>query len=117
MENDTNLKLVEELVNAKDELSGVRYDFAVTQVEYRQTRNNLNALIGIILNNTKLDYSETDLSLVNDNSILQFINFLEPDSYKDRLEELKKEAQENRDNAVAKIAENLKKEARKNGKS
>ena len=99
MENDTNLKLVEELVNAKDELSGVRYDFAVTQVEYRQTRNKLNALIGIILNNTKLDYSETDLSLVNDNSILAFVSFIDPDTYHDRLEELLRlKAEESKDN-------------------
>lgn len=89
MENEnTNLRLVEELVNAKDELSGVRYDFAATQVEYRQTRFYLGKLISVILANTKLDYSETDLSLVNDNSILAFVSFIDPDTYHDRLEEL-----------------------------
>lgn len=89
MENEnTILKLVEELANAKDELSGVRYDFATTQAELRRTRYDIRKLISIILNNTKLDYSETDLSLVNDNSILDFVRFIDPETYRDRLEEL-----------------------------
>ena len=89
MENEnTILRLVEELVSAKDEVSGVRSDYAASLVENRQTREKLDNLIDIILDNTKLDYSETDLSLVNDNSILAFVRFIDPDTYHDRLENL-----------------------------
>lgn len=89
MENEnTTLRLVEELISAKDEVSGVRSDYAASLVENRQTREKLDNLIDIILDNTKLDYSETDLSLVNDNSILAFVRFIDPETYRDRLEEL-----------------------------
>lgn len=89
MENEnTTLRLVEELVSAKDEISGVRYDYASLSADLRKTREYLDKLISIILDNTKLDYSETDLSLVNDNSILAFVRFIDPETYHDRLEDL-----------------------------
>lgn len=109
MENEnTTLRLVEELVSAKDEISGVRYDYASLSADLRKTREYLDKLISIILDNTKLDYSETDLSLVNDNSILAFVRFIDPDTYLDRLEELLRAKPEENTDSKSKKGESKK---------
>lgn len=116
MENENAIiKLVDELVNAQDNVSELRAIKSELTINYRKIRSELDKLIAVILNNCKLDYKEEDLDLKNDIPVLQYVKFIDPDTYADRLEELKKEAQE-RDNAAANLAENLKKEARKNGK-
>ena len=117
MENENAIiKLTEELVSSKDDQLSLVDNYARLKEKYYNVTNKLERLIAVILDNCKLDYKEEDLDLKNDIPVIQFINFMDPDSYKDRLEELKKEAQE-RESAAANLAENLKKEARKNGKS
>lgn len=116
MENENAIiKLVEELVNAQDNVSELRAIKSELTINYRRVSNELHKLITVILDNCKLDYKEEDLDLKIDIPVLQYVKFIDPDSYEERLEELKKEAQE-RDNVAANLAENLKKEARKNGK-
>ena len=117
MENENAIiKLTEELVSSKDDQLSLVDDYARLKEKYYNVTNKLERIIAVILDNCKLDYKEEDLDLNNDIPVLQYVKFIDPDSYEERLEELKKEAQE-RDNAAANLAENLKKEARKNGKS
>ena len=116
MENENAIiKLVEELVNAKDEVSRIREGKAEISTVFRRVNNVLDNLITVILENTKLNYTDSGLTIKEDDEILHYVKFLDPSAYEDRLEELKKEAQE-RDKAAANLAENVKKEARKNGK-
>lgn len=113
MENEnTTLRLVEELVSAKDELSGVQYNIAITQREYRETKEKLDNLIDIILDNCELDYTGETLSISDrKDKILAFVSFINPLTYRDRLEELSrlKDRQEE--------LERLKAEESKNNKS
>lgn len=111
MENENVIfKLVEELVTAQDNVTELRAIKSELTFDYRRVKRDLEKLISDILDNSRLDYKEEDLDLKNDTPILQLVKFLDPDSYEDRLEELKREAQEikQKDKPV--------KEARKDGK-
>ena len=54
-------------------------------------KNNLDALAYMIIDNAELNYKGKDLKISNEETILQFIKYLYPDIYKNKLEELKKE--------------------------
>lgn len=54
-------------------------------------KNNLEALVHLIIDNAELNYSGEDLRIANPETVLQFIKYLYPNTYKDKLEELKKE--------------------------
>ena len=53
-------------------------------------KNNLDILIHLIIDNAELSYSGDNLRITNDDTIIQFIKYLYPDTYKNKLEELKK---------------------------
>ena len=89
MENENAIiKLTEELVSSKDELLSLGNDYARLNEKYSNVSIKLGRLIKAIINNTKLDYSDKDLTIVNESEILQLIKFLEPSMYNSRLEEL-----------------------------
>lgn len=54
-------------------------------------KNNLEALVHLIVDNAELNYNGEDLRITNQETVLQFIKYLYPNTYKDKLEELKKE--------------------------
>lgn len=54
-------------------------------------KNNLNALVHLIIDNAELNYNKKDLRITNESTIVQFIKYLYPNIYKTKLEELKKE--------------------------
>lgn len=118
MENEnTNLRLVEELVNAKDEISGVRYDYALLQAENRKTRDNLDNLIDIILDNCELDYTGETLTISDrKDKILAFVSFIDPETYNDRREELSRLKDRQEELSRLKAEESKNKEVKKNGK-
>lgn len=54
-------------------------------------KNNLDALVHLIIDNAELNYTGENLRITNESTIIQFIKYLYPNTYKDKLEELKKE--------------------------
>ena len=54
-------------------------------------KNNLDALVHLIIDNAQLNYSGEDLRIANTETVLQFIKYIYPKTYKEKLEELKKE--------------------------
>ena len=54
-------------------------------------KSNLDALVHSIIDNAELNYTGGDLRIANPETVLQFIKYLYPNTYKDKLEELKKE--------------------------
>ena len=54
-------------------------------------KNNLDILIHLIIDNAELNYSGEDLRIANAETVLQFIKYIYPKTYKEKLEELKKE--------------------------
>lgn len=54
-------------------------------------KGNLDALVHLIIDNADLNYSGEDLRITNTETVLQFIKYLYPKTYKEKLEELKKE--------------------------
>lgn len=54
-------------------------------------KNNLDALVHLIIDNAELNYDKKELRISNDKTVLQFIKYIYPNTYKDKLEELKKE--------------------------
>lgn len=54
-------------------------------------KNNLDALIHLILGNSELNYMKDDLRITNETTIMQFIKYLHPSAYKEKLEELQRE--------------------------
>lgn len=54
-------------------------------------KNNLDVLVHLIIDNADLNYNGDDLRIANAETVLQFIKYLYPKTYKEKLEELKKE--------------------------
>ena len=54
-------------------------------------RSNLDALAHLIIDNSDLNYKGNNLRISNEDTILQFIKYLYPKLYNDKLQELKKE--------------------------
>lgn len=62
-----------------------------TLIEALLHKNNLDALAHLIIDNSDLNYSGNNLKISNEDTILQFIKYLYPKLYNDKLQELKKE--------------------------
>lgn len=60
-------------------------------MELAVDKNNLDALVHLIIDNADLNYSGEDLRIANAETVLQFIKYIYPKTYKEKLEELKKE--------------------------
>lgn len=54
-------------------------------------KNNLEALVHLIIDNARLSYTGDGLRITNEETILQFVKYLYPNTYQDKVEELKKE--------------------------
>ena len=54
-------------------------------------KNNLDALIHLIIDNAELNYTKSDLRITNESTIVQFIKYLYPKTYNDKLEQLKRD--------------------------
>lgn len=54
-------------------------------------KNNLDALVHLIIDNATLNYNGEDLRITNDTSVLQFVKYLYPNTYLTKLKELQKE--------------------------
>ena len=54
-------------------------------------KNNLEALVHLIIDNAELSYNWKDLRITNESTVLQFIKYLKTGAYERKLEELKKE--------------------------
>lgn len=83
-------KLVDELVDTKDEVS---------QLRLKEAR--LDCLISIILNNSRLNYGGEGLRIENERVILEYLRAIYKRSYEARLDELKAE----REAELAKVTE------------
>lgn len=60
-------------------------------MELAKDKNNLEAIVHLIIDNATLNYKGADLRISNEETILQFIKYLYPNTYKEKLEELTKE--------------------------
>ena len=60
-------------------------------MELAKDKNNLEATVHLIIDNATLNYKGDDLRISNEETVLQFIKYLYPNTYKEKLEELKKE--------------------------
>lgn len=60
-------------------------------MELAKDKNNLEAIVHLIIDNAALNYKGDDLRISNEETVLQFIKYLYPNTYKEKLEELKKE--------------------------
>lgn len=85
MENENAIiRLTEELVSSKDDYSSLVDSYVTTKEKYSNVSIKLERLIKAIINNTKLDYNDRDLTIDNETVILQLVRFLDPDSYEER---------------------------------
>ena len=108
MENENAIiRLTEELVSSKDDQLSLVDDYARLKERYYNVSEKLERLIKAIINNTKLDYNDRDLTIDNETVILQLVRFLDPDSYEERRLTLRREKFKETEES---------KEARKNGK-
>ena len=73
-------KLVDELVDAKDEVSRLAV-----------YKDSLDAMVRIILNCSDLDYNDKDLRLAHERAIFEYIKANYPSSYAERIKALKAE--------------------------
>ena len=90
MENENaTIKLVEALVSSQNDYVMIIDSLATLRKDYDYERKRLYGLIDIILNNSRLNYDESGLAIKNDDAILQYLIFIAPDKYEDRLESLK----------------------------
>lgn len=80
-ENETWIdKLIDELIDTKDEVS---------QLRLKEAR--LDYLIAIILNNSRLSYDGEGLRIENESAILEYLRTIYKRSYEARIDELKVE--------------------------
>ena len=97
-ENETWInKLVDELVDTKN-------DYADARVELDQ----FDTLIKLIFNNARLAYGGEGLRIENEESILEYLKVIAPDSYYSKLNSLKAE----REFELAKLEESKAQEAK-----
>lgn len=54
-------------------------------------KNNLDTLIHLIIDNAELNYNGKSLRIGNESTVVQFIKYLNPIAYDNKLKELKKE--------------------------
>lgn len=54
-------------------------------------KSNLDALVHLIIDNAELNYSGEDLRISNTETVLQFVKYLYPNTYLNKLKELQNE--------------------------
>lgn len=54
-------------------------------------KTNLEALAHLIIDNAELSYTGKDLRIANETTIIQFIKYLYPSTYKEKIEQLQEE--------------------------
>ena len=84
-------KLVDELVDAKNDVSRLERDLAYSRTERRELDEANTRLIDTILDNTRLDYDGKELRIDNETALIYLLKLEYPDEYRERLEELKAE--------------------------
>ena len=82
-------KLVDELVDAKNEITTLTDACACYRAEKRALEKANNTLIDTILDNTRLDYDGNELRIDSDTALIYLLKIEYPDEYRERLEELK----------------------------
>ena len=82
-------KLVDELVDAKNDVSNLARDCAYLKAEKRELEKANARLIDTILDNTRLDYDGNELRIDSDTALIYLLKIEYPDEYRERLEELK----------------------------
>jgi len=78
-------KLVDELIDAKDQVNSLMID-----------RSQLDALVDIIFNGSRLNYDGNGLRIDDESEILAYLRAICPETYKARLRELKAARDEER---------------------
>lgn len=73
-------KLVDELIDAKDQVNSLTID-----------SSQLDTLVDIILNGSRLNYDGNGLRIDDESEILAYLRAICPETYKARLRELKEE--------------------------
>ena len=81
-------KLVDELVDAKNEITTLTDACACYRAEKRALEKANNTLIDTILDNTRLDYDGKELRIDNETDLIYLLKLEYPDEYRERLEEL-----------------------------
>lgn len=82
-------KLVDELVDAKNEITTLTDARACYRAEKRTLEKAKNTLIDTVLENTRLDYDGNELRIDSDTALIYLLKIEYPDEYRERLEELK----------------------------
>ena len=54
-------------------------------------KNNLEALLHLIIDNAELNYNGDGLRISNETTIIQFVKYLYPSTYREKLEQLQEE--------------------------
>ena len=54
-------------------------------------KNNLEALLHLIIDNAELSYTGKDLRIANETTVMQFVKYLYPSTYREKLDKLQKE--------------------------
>ena len=54
-------------------------------------KNNLEALLHLIIDNAELSYTGKELRIANETTVIQFVKYLYPSTYREKLEKLQKE--------------------------
>lgn len=81
-------KLVDELVDAKNDVSTLESDLAYSKSEKSELEKANTRLIDTILDNTRLDYDGKELRIDSDTALIYLLKLEYPDEYRERLEEL-----------------------------
>ena len=84
-------KLIDELVDAKDDISKLERELAYSRDKKDEIDKANIRLVDTILDNTRLDYDGKELRINSDTAIIYLLKLLYPDEYRERLEELKED--------------------------
>lgn len=84
-------KLVDELVDAKNDVSNVNCDNAYLRAQKKELEKANNRLIDTILDNTRLDYDVKELRIDSDTALIYLLKLEYPDEYRERFDELKRD--------------------------
>lgn len=84
-------KLVDELVDAKDDISKLERELAYSRDKKEELEKANIRLVDTILDNTCLGYDSKELRINSDTAIIYLLKLLYPDEYSERLKELKKD--------------------------
>lgn len=84
-------KLIDELIDAKNDVSSLNLDYAYLKAEKRELEKANNTLINTILDCTRLNYDGEELRIDDETALIYLLKIAYPDEYRERLEELKED--------------------------